>query len=527
MARIKRKSVSPVEQIVLDRLQVRLLTRPEDSQRCDALLVQEHYLHDATLVGEHLRYVATFRGQWLAVATWSAAAFHLKARDQFIGWTLEQCRRRRPLVANNARLLVLEDCHYPNLISRFMKLMLARLSADWQAHWSHPLALVETFVDPQRFQGTAYKVSGWSHLGRTAGWKRDAADFYLKHDAPKQIWVRELVKKACVKLRAPQLPAAWAGAELDLIPRCRVKAGEIRSLMEWLRLELVEFRRPQALAYPLAGVIALIVMAMATGVRKGPDDLAHYADTLSQGQLRALRFRTDQATGRIRCPKKTVFHTVLNAVAGEVLEGLLLRWQEQVLGPVQDRVVIVDGKKLRHGGMEMVNAVSGSGRFLGGVITAAKSNEIPAARQVLGQLDLAGKTVLADALHTNVATAQQILYEQGAEYVLSVKGNQPTLQKTLADLFTQRAFSPSTEFAHANHPAGEQLRAGGDPQSGLPRSDAQPGGLSGSAIGGALADASAVQRQMERTNPLPGEQPHLGGTASRGLAAAQARLLGD
>jgi hypothetical protein len=172
MARIKRKSVSPVEQIVLDRLQVRLLTRPEDSQRCDALLVQEHYLHDATLVGEHLRYVATFRGQWLAVATWSAAAFHLKARDQFIGWTLEQCRRRRPLVANNSRLLVLEDCHYPNLISRFMKLMLARLSADWQAHWSHPLALVETFVDPQRFQGTAYKVSGWSHLGRTAGWTR-------------------------------------------------------------------------------------------------------------------------------------------------------------------------------------------------------------------------------------------------------------------------------------------------------------------------------------------------------------------
>lgn len=206
MARIKRKSLSPAEQTVLDRLQVRLLTRPEDLARCEALIVQEHYLHDATLVGEHLRYVATFKGEWLAVATWSAAALHLKARDQFIGWTPEQCRRRRPLIANNARLLVLEACHYPNLISRFMKLMLARLSPDWQTHWGHPLALVETFVDPQRFQGTAYKVSGWSHLGRTAGWKRAAADFYLKHDAPKQIWVRELVQQACVKLRAPELP---------------------------------------------------------------------------------------------------------------------------------------------------------------------------------------------------------------------------------------------------------------------------------------------------------------------------------
>jgi hypothetical protein len=497
MARIKRKSLSPAEQTVLDHLQVRLLTTPKDIARCAALIVAQHYLHDATLVGEQLRYVATFKGQWLAVATWSAAAFHIKARDQFIGWTAEQCRRRRPLLANNSRLLVLEDGRYPNLISRFMKLMLARLSQDWQTHWGHPLALVETFVDPQRFQGTAYKVSGWSHLGRTAGWKRDAADFYLKHDAPKQIWVRELVKKACVKLRAPDLPAAWAGAESDVRPRCQVKAGEMRSLLEWLRGELVEFRRPQALAYPLAGMIALIVMALATGVRKGPDDLAHYADTLSQGQLRALRFRTDPHTGRVRCPKKTVFHTVLNAVSGDRLEGLLLRWQEQLLGPVQDRVVIVDGKQMRHGGVEMVNAVSGAGRFLGGVITEAKSNEIPAARQVLRQLHLTGKTVLADALHTNVATAQQILYEQGGDYLLTVKGNQPTLQTTLKNLFAQQVFPPSTQCAPANHPARRQLRAAGDPQPGLPGSDAQPSGLSGGATGGTLADARPAPRPVE------------------------------
>lgn len=497
MSRTKRKPVSPDEQSVLDGLQVRPLTASDDLARCDELIVEEHYLHDATLVGEHLRYVATFKGRWLAVATWSAAAFHLKARDQFIGWTAEQCRRRPPLIANNSRLLVLDQCHYPNLISRFMKLMLARLSQDWQEHWGHPLAMVETFVDPQLFQGTAYQVSGWSHLGRTAGWQRDAADFYLKHDTPKQIWVRELVRKACVQLRAPELPPQWAAAELDLMPRCRVKAGEIRGLLEWLRGELVEFRRPQALAYPLAGIIALIVMAMATGVRKGPGDLAGYADTLGQGQLRALRFRADGRTGRIRCPHKTVFHTVLNAVDGEMLERLLLRWQEQLLGPVQDQIVIVDGKKMRHGGVEMVNAVSGAGRFLGGVITEAKSNEIPAARQVLKELDLTGKTVLTDALHTNVETAQQILYQQGGDFLMTVKGNQPTLHKTLESLFTPRAFSPSAEFAHANHPAGGQLRPGGDPQSGLHRGDAQPGGISGSAAGRPVANASSAGREGE------------------------------
>ena len=85
-------------------------------------------------------------------------------------------------LGQNARLLVLPECHQPNLVSRFMKLMLARLSADWQARWGHPLAAVETFVDPQLYQGTAYQVSGWSQLGRSKGFQRSAVDFYQPHE---------------------------------------------------------------------------------------------------------------------------------------------------------------------------------------------------------------------------------------------------------------------------------------------------------------------------------------------------------
>ena len=104
----------------------------DEVDRFDRLLAEHHYLKDARLVGEHLRYVASYRGQWLALAAWSAAALHIKPRDQFIGWTEEQRRRRLPLVVNNSRLLVLPNGQCPNLISRFMKLMLERLSADWQ-----------------------------------------------------------------------------------------------------------------------------------------------------------------------------------------------------------------------------------------------------------------------------------------------------------------------------------------------------------------------------------------------------------
>ena len=473
---------------MLDHLQVRLVTSPKDKARCDQLIVEHHYLKDATLVGEQLRYVATYRGQWLAVATWSAASWHIKDRDEFIGWDFEQCRRRRPLLANNSRLLVLPACHYPNLISRFMKLMLVRLSADWQEHWGHPLAMVETFVDPQRYQGTAYKVSGWSHLGRTAGWKRDAADFYIKHDAPKQIWVRELVKNARVKLRAAQLPSEWAGVEAQARPRCAHTVKEIRSLMESLRRQLPEFRRAQALGYPIAGMVCLIVMAMATGVRQGPDDLEKYADTLSQPQLRALGFRRDGRTGRPRCPKKTTFTRVLAGVKAQVLEEVLLAWQQRLTGPVQDSLVIVDGKKMRHGGVEMVNATNGRGQYLGGVITAAKSNEIPAARQLLGRLDLAGKIVLSDAAHTQVETGQQILFAQGGEYLMTVKANQKTLQTTLQNLFEPQGFSPASLAAPESVTARAQPESAGNPLSPMPGSDSQPSGMAGRQIGRPAGD---------------------------------------
>lgn len=525
MAKLNRRRVSLDEQDILERLQVRLVTSREDIARCDKLIVEHHYLHDATLVGEQLHYVATYQGKWLALATWSAAAFHLKDRDQFIGWDHQQCRRRRALLANNSRLLVLPDCHSPNLISRFMRLMLGRLSQDWQRQWHHPLAMVESFVDPRLYQGTAYKVSGWSHLGKTAGWKRDAADFYLAHGAAKQIWVRELVKHARVKLRAVQLPADWAVVEASAGPHCAVKVKEIRSLYEAVRARVPEFRRRQALGYPLAGMLCLIVMAMATGVRRGPQDLADFADTLSDPQLRALRFRCDRRTGRHRCPKKTVFTNVLAAVDAGALEQVLLEWQQRLSGPVQDSLVIVDGKKIRHGGVEIVNAVNGAGQYLGGVLTESKSNEIPAARQLLGRLDLAGKMVLCDALHTQVETGQQILFAQGGDYLMTVKANQPTLQTTLQQLFQKQVFSPSGPGAAPRAQARAQPGPTGNPGFAVPGGLAQPSGLSGSPIGRPLGNASQAPRPMDAGGRVSAQQPDPGAVASAGNAATQAQLL--
>jgi len=515
---------TPDEQHVLEHLTLRPV-RPEEVPRYDALMATEHYLKNARVVGEHLRYVASYHGQWLALATWSAPALHLKARDTFIGWSEEQRRRRLALVVNNSRLCVLPACHYPNLISRVMKLILGRLSTDWQAAWGHPVVLAETFVDPQEFQGTAYKASGWSRLGETSGWKRSADDFYEKHGRPKQVWVRELEKRACARLRAAVLPAAWVPVEAAVAPRCTARAAQLRSLVEYLRAEVPEFRRKEGLAYPLAGLLALIALAMFSGVRRGPQDLADYAATLSRGQLRALRFRCHPGTTEVRCPERTTFERVLAAVDAAAVERALWLWQEQVLGPVQDQLVIVDGKEIRHAKVELVSAVSGTGRWLGTVAVPAGSNEIPAARTLLARLDVTGKRVLADALHTQTETAQQILYEGGGDYLLTVKGNQKGLVATLEGLLNQQSFSPSPDAADPCGHAGTQLRPAGNPRAGLPGGDADASGLSGCAAHRAVASAGAAAGPEVHADRVSDQQPDPGGTASRGLAQTQAGLL--
>ena len=127
---------------------------------------------------------------------------HIKARDRFIGWKEEQRRTRLVLLVNNSRLLVLPSCQCPNLISRFMKLMLARLPQDWEQSWGYRVALAETFVDPHLYQGTAFKASGWNRLGQTAGWKR--------HSPCRWSGKRSNKKQRPVARPKPHRCAAWS-----------------------------------------------------------------------------------------------------------------------------------------------------------------------------------------------------------------------------------------------------------------------------------------------------------------------------
>ena len=136
-----------------------------------------HYLGAAPKVGETLWYGALWRGEWVALASFSAAALKCQARDAWIGWTLRHKYDRLHLVANNTRFLLLRPV--PNLGSRVLGLCARHLVRDWPARFHHPLVLLETFVDPSRFVGTVYRrwCSRWapprdgSHPSSPLSWK--------------------------------------------------------------------------------------------------------------------------------------------------------------------------------------------------------------------------------------------------------------------------------------------------------------------------------------------------------------------
>jgi hypothetical protein len=141
--------------------------------RFTAALTEFHYLGYRGTVGENLQYIVTDQnGRLLACLLFGSAAWKCQARDRFIGWEPQQRERKLQLLTNNTRFLILPFVKVPHLASWILGQVLRRLSADWQKKYGHPIALVETFVERERFAGTSYKASNWLRLGPTTGRSR-------------------------------------------------------------------------------------------------------------------------------------------------------------------------------------------------------------------------------------------------------------------------------------------------------------------------------------------------------------------
>lgn len=448
-------STDPVERAFLSRVQVRLTTTESENREWDKRMAEKHYLESARMVGEQLRYVAEVDGQWVALLGWSAGSYHLRLREAWIGWSVEQRRQRLPFVANNSRFLILDPGRWPNLASRVLALCTARLSQDWQSVYVHPVLVVESFVDSQLFRGTAYKANGWEALGQTAGFERVSEDFYVPHERPKQLWVKALEFEARGWLRADSLPESLAKELTALAPKCPIKAPHVGSLWERLHQQLPDDRGANGLRHKQATVLTMVFLALMCGVTGGYGTLEEFAHGLNQGQRRRLRCWKNPRTGRYEVPDETTFFRVLKALDPVKLGQLLVQWETDRFGWTAGGLLGIDGKAVCNGGQHLLGAVDlKSGLTLRLEAVGEKTNEIPVAQRMFADWHLDGQVAVLDALHTQLATARLIVQSAGGDYLLTIKGNQKGLQKTAQSLLPEDAppFTPGDRDLQSQPP---------------------------------------------------------------------------
>ena len=317
---------------------------PSEEGRYKALMEEHHYLGFLPKIGETLWYLASWHGQWVALLSFSAAALKCAPRDRWIGWSYTHQYDRLKLVVNQSRFCILPDWHVPNLGSHVLSLCEKRLSSDWEQRFGHPVLVMETFVDPTRFQGTVYRAANWVLAGTTRGFRRISKG-YTNSASPKMVFLKPLKRNARSLLSQAVLnPSYRTGG-----PTIMVRAASMYALPDFFAA-IPDPRRTHGRRHRLATVLALAAGACLAGMR-GYKGMADWTKSLGQRALARFGCRIEQ--GRRVVPSEWVIRDVLIRVDPVELDKALTRWNE--LYGKKDATLAIDGKT-------MCNAIDGEGR---------------------------------------------------------------------------------------------------------------------------------------------------------------------
>jgi hypothetical protein len=202
--------------------------------------------------------------------------------------------------------------------------------------------------------------------------------------------------------------------------------------------------------HALAGVLAIAAAAVLAGARSYTA-IAEFAREVPQATLARLGIWQRPYSDWYVAPSETTLRRVLQQLDADELDRLVGGWLAgQALASPADQpgAVAVDGKTLRGAVGENGRQVHlfgalahGSGTVLAQRQVDSKTNELTQFRPLLDHVDLAGKVVTADALHTQTEHARWLVEDKHADYVFTVKDNQPGLVGAI-DQLAPEAFSP-------------------------------------------------------------------------------------
>jgi hypothetical protein len=177
--------------------------RQPDYHLFQSYLARHHYLGYRGPVGENIGYLIRSRGGVdLACLLFGAAAWQCAPRDRWIGWSAAQRARGLPFLANNQRFLILPWVRVDHLASHILGQVAQRIAEDWQQRYRHPIHLLETFVQQDRFTGACYQAANWTRIGQTTGRTRQSRRHRdnAVHAPVKDIYLFPLTGDACRRL---------------------------------------------------------------------------------------------------------------------------------------------------------------------------------------------------------------------------------------------------------------------------------------------------------------------------------------
>ena len=180
-------------------LSIRLVRRAEGEDVFNHLLQEYHYLGFSRPVGEHLKYLVLCEDRPLACMAWNSGPLKLTLRDEFVGAPRQAYAHNLHLIAYNSRYLIAPWVKVPHLASHLLGRIVRRISGDWQSLYHHPLHLLESFVDIERFKGTCYRAANWTCVGRSVG-RGTKSKTQGKNTSIKELWVYPLHEEFRQKL---------------------------------------------------------------------------------------------------------------------------------------------------------------------------------------------------------------------------------------------------------------------------------------------------------------------------------------
>jgi predicted transposase YbfD/YdcC len=218
---------------------------------------------------------------------------------------------------------------------------------------------------------------------------------------------------------------------VEVLDRRRVEPETVRvapCLLEVLKT-VPDPRDPRGTRYPLVGLLAIMILATAAGMRS----VAGFASWVRTAPPEVLA----ELGIRVRRPSEKTLRTLIARLDAADLDRRLGDYFAAVAAVADSgglMAVALDGKTVRGarlgGGRapHLVSIFAHHARLvLGQLAVAAKSNEIPTVRKLLKGMNRTGLIATIDAMHTQVATAKLICGQLKSHYLMTVKANQPKL----------------------------------------------------------------------------------------------------